>query len=283
MARPRGGYIGFNRVPAASSPNSAAIGVWTQREAESLKRAGTWPILPPAGVGAGLQLWLDAADSSTLYDATTGGSLVAANGGVARWEDKSGNERHATQGAAANQPVLTANGRNGRNVLTFDGTDDFMVHSFNLPSPATTFAVAELTSVGTSGYELLFGANGANQPIGSAITARVLSSNNWGSYIDEWKGSSYSIQGSCKVMTQIAKTTSPDVFRTNGNGQNISWSSRITFVDGNSRQYIGGERPPLPGGNMKGKICEIIAYTSVLSDESISLVESYLMEKWGIT
>jgi len=44
--RPRGGYIGFNRVPAAAAFNSAASGVWTLREAESLKRAGTWPSAP---------------------------------------------------------------------------------------------------------------------------------------------------------------------------------------------------------------------------------------------
>jgi hypothetical protein len=44
MSRPRAGYIGFNRIPAASALNSAASGVWTVREAESLNRAGTWPI-----------------------------------------------------------------------------------------------------------------------------------------------------------------------------------------------------------------------------------------------
>ena len=44
MSRPRAGYIGFNRVPAATALNSAASGVWTLREAEALKRAGTWPV-----------------------------------------------------------------------------------------------------------------------------------------------------------------------------------------------------------------------------------------------
>lgn len=48
MSRPRGGYIGFNRVPDAAAVNSAAVGVWTLREAESLKRAGTWPSAPEA-------------------------------------------------------------------------------------------------------------------------------------------------------------------------------------------------------------------------------------------
>ena len=49
MSRSPGGYIGFNRVPASAAANSAASGVWTVREAESLKRAGTWPTAPAAG------------------------------------------------------------------------------------------------------------------------------------------------------------------------------------------------------------------------------------------
>jgi hypothetical protein len=44
MSRPRGGYIGFSPAPAPSAFNSAASGIWTLREAEALKRAGTWPI-----------------------------------------------------------------------------------------------------------------------------------------------------------------------------------------------------------------------------------------------
>ena len=49
MSRPRGGYIGFNRTPAATALNSAAGGAWTLREAEALKRAGAWPrALPPS-------------------------------------------------------------------------------------------------------------------------------------------------------------------------------------------------------------------------------------------
>jgi len=43
--RGRGGFIGANVTPATTGVNSAASGVWTVREAESLKRAGTWPII----------------------------------------------------------------------------------------------------------------------------------------------------------------------------------------------------------------------------------------------
>jgi hypothetical protein len=60
MSKQQGGYIGFNRVPAASALNSAAVGVWTLREAESMRRAGTWPTAYALPSGAILALTFDA-------------------------------------------------------------------------------------------------------------------------------------------------------------------------------------------------------------------------------
>jgi hypothetical protein len=71
-------------------------------------------------------LWLDASDAGTLWNATTGGSLVAPGGHIARWEDKSGNARHATQGTSGQQPTRQTAVRNGRDVVRFDGTNDFL-------------------------------------------------------------------------------------------------------------------------------------------------------------
>jgi len=44
--RGRGGFIGANVTPASAALNSAASGVWTVREAEAMRRAGTWPRAP---------------------------------------------------------------------------------------------------------------------------------------------------------------------------------------------------------------------------------------------
>ena len=54
----------------------------------------------PSGIN-GLKLWLDASDSSTI---TKDGSNK-----VSQWSDRSGNNNHATQGTAANQPTLGTN------------------------------------------------------------------------------------------------------------------------------------------------------------------------------
>lgn len=81
---------------------------------------------------SGLAGWWDASDASTLFDATTGGSLVAASGQVARWQDKSGNGRHATQGEANSRPTRSVAAFNGRDALDFDGTNDFLGLSSNV-------------------------------------------------------------------------------------------------------------------------------------------------------
>lgn len=85
MSRPRGGYIGFNRVPAATAVNSAASGIWTLREAEALKRAGTWPTLSDANfANVSLLLHMDGSNGSTAFtDSSSSAVAVVANGGAA--------------------------------------------------------------------------------------------------------------------------------------------------------------------------------------------------------
>jgi hypothetical protein len=88
----------------------------------------TSPAWTPAQITT--YLWLDAADTSTIYDASSGGSLTADGGSVGRLEDKSGNSRHATQSVSANRPL-----RSGSTIL-------FAAKSLNIP-------VAALASLST--------------------------------------------------------------------------------------------------------------------------------------
>jgi hypothetical protein len=75
------------------------------REAIDQRRPWTPALLRPA-------LWLDAADLSTISTAT----------GVSQLRDKGPNARNFTQGTGGTQPTLTPNGLNGRNVLSFNGS-----------------------------------------------------------------------------------------------------------------------------------------------------------------
>lgn len=80
------------------------------------------------------QLWLDASDTSTLFNATAGGSLPAYGSAVARWEDKSSNAYHVTQGTSNSRPTRRFY-PGGKSVVRFDGANDFL----NNESPAFLF------------------------------------------------------------------------------------------------------------------------------------------------
>ena len=80
-----------------------------------------------------LDLWLDAADPNTLYDATSGGNLVTTDGGsVKRWEDKGPNKIHATENTSP--PLLELSEKNGRNALNF-ATSRYLTCSFTSKTP----------------------------------------------------------------------------------------------------------------------------------------------------
>jgi len=295
--RGRGGFIGTNVVPASTNVNSAASGLWTVREQESLKRAGTWPraFVNPTSL-TGLQLWLDASDASTLYDATSGGSLVAADGGVARWEDKSGNGRHATQGTSGSRPTRKTAIQNSLDVLRFDGSNDFMQRAsfsfFNetgftgfvvarsdetadrrlltwtIPSDNDDYGVLALRRDGASPARNQFVFSTGNTAITettettgfAALTHRVTS------------GSVSGHRNGNLIGTQSVTATG-----TGEGGRNIPTRSVLN---------IGGlVRPANPNGvNLfKGDIAEIIWCDSGMSDVSRSAVETYLISKWGIT
>jgi len=84
-----------------------------------------------------------------------------AGGSVVRWEDKSGNARHATQSTGVNQPTKQTGIKNGRDVVRFDGSNDFLSTSLTNNGTLTVFVVAanRNTSVGGTEIDTLFSSN----------------------------------------------------------------------------------------------------------------------------
>jgi len=315
MTRGRGGFIGKNVVPAAAAANSAASGLWTVREQESLKRAGTWPIafVNPTSL-TGLQLWLDASDANTLYDATTGGSLVAADGGVARWEDKSGNARHATQSTQANRPVRKTSQKNGLDTILFDGSNDSLSISGSNSSlkflHSTQNTVFIVVRCGTSANPdfigtILDSTNDLSTP-GPGIflwydDRNSEPRNNWLLYFlfnsgtilpDPYVAGVESADTlTANTYLTLALTVDPTSgtaanrikFRVNGGSASGSNTYTQTASTANSK---GSLTIGSSGTNLYpflGNLAEIIIYNAALSDTDRAAVESYLMSKWGIT
>jgi hypothetical protein len=298
MTRGRGGFIGANVTPSTS----AASGVWTLREQESAKRAGTWPVATPGGVGAGLQLWLDASDANTLYDATTGGSLVAADGAVARWEDKSGNARNFTQSNSDRRPARKTNQQNGLDTLLLDGSNDHLIGGdyldLNSTNSLTVFCVIKTLTSDANGYEII---NKRHSPAGTdsgwslyvwtdqKLIFLCVDSN---SYYATVSNSTVSANN-CAVFTLRTASGSLSAstnFHRNGSSLADTDSVTDTSTGPDITKKImlginesGGEGSGIFQRPFSGHFCEFIIYNSILSDVNRAAVESYLISKWGIT
>ena len=298
--RPYGGLIGANPTTASAGPNSAAGGIWTLRDAERLKRAGTWPLssgdFVPTTI-SGLKLWLDASDSSTLFDATTGGSAVAANGGVARWEDKSGNSHHVTQSTSAARPLRKTGVQNGRDVVRFDGSNDFMQRAsfaFFASSGFTGFVVAKSDEIADR-WLMTWTIPSDDDDYGLITLRRDGASparNQWG-----FGGSNTAISETIDTTGYVALTIrlTSGTITARRNGTLIGTESGITEtgtgsggsnIPARSILNLGAlVRPANPSGGFffKGDYCEVVWYDSGLSDANRAAVENYLLAKWAIT
>jgi hypothetical protein len=252
-------------------------------------------------------LWLDAADSTTLYDATSGGSLVAADGTVARWEDKSGNARHATQATSLNQPLRKTAYEGGRDSILFDGSNDALSLAANLSiGTHTVFVVARNTATITaaSSAQLLLSGGSYTAPsittsewlFGSgSLTGNLTNERLWNIALADWVGFG-EIWGYGKTNADISaaiiavSSYSPGgtfVGKMNGSADYTSVSSRGAFSSTNTRHptLLRGiaNRFSNTSAHWSGTISEVVVVTSILSSGDIEKVEGYLAHKWGMT
>lgn len=123
----------------------------------------------------GCQLAVDAGIPSSLYDATTGGALVAANGTVARLEDQSGNARHATNGMTNQMPLRKVAARKGKDALLFDGSNDELLHGATSGSDPNTIVFVGAKKSSQSGYRGLISYGVNNWTSGAMLLLRCSS------------------------------------------------------------------------------------------------------------
>jgi hypothetical protein len=243
---------------------------------------------------SGLQLWLDAADSSTLFDATVGGSLVTADGAaVARWADKSGNNRHATQGTTNSRPLLRTNVKNGRNVLRFDGSNDWLQGDFPSVSVYSAFAVIKRNGSHSNPYNNVtfiwtIGRQG-DGTINGLLTDFWYNNNGF-----NWSALSYSTPSSVlsqspfnnnyNLFSMVAPLgTGAASFLINGaNQQSVSVSSLSASVKNLPYIYRLGTISWNLDYYLNGDISEILIYNSALTTTQRQQVETYLNNKWAL-
>jgi hypothetical protein len=238
-------------------------------------------ISSPADV-AGLVLWLDGADAGTLYDATTGGSLVAVDGAVARWEDKSGNSRHFTQSDSARRPARRSSVKNGLGAVGF--ANDWLTGVYTYGVGSIFVVWNHPTTVSGDTLPGIFSSrtSSSNKVANSSLpfTLMLPSAANVG--VDPSPASTtYRLNGSTpsaqitSFSTGVAARTSPDRWQ--------RLSATFSSVAGSKAFVIGADSFTASARLMQdGHVGEIIAYSGTLSASVAADVESYLVDKWGL-
>lgn len=205
---------------------------------------------------SGLKLWLKA-DALALND----------NDAVASWTDSSGLGNHAVQATEAAKPTYKTAIVNGKPVLRFDGTDDFMAApAITAASGMTCFCVGKVTLA--TNFGMFFVLNGA---------AFELRQN--------------STLGTAQLFAGAGTVNGTDalgwhVYSFSSNGSNLSqlWTdgtSNGTRADGPvcGTPAIGARLAAvLP---MNGDIAECLLYDSSLSVANRQSIEAYLKAKYA--
>lgn len=229
-----------------------------------------------------LAIWLDANDSSTLWDATSGGANVSPGGAVARWVDKAQGVEFL-QGTLNSRPLRIVGARNGRDVVRCDGFNDG-VQSANvtLPTFVTVFIAQISTRTGTglkfwieqssnantnNGF-FFIGTNASSWTVRRTTVHAGPSSNN-----ADWIGNDWSI-------ATFRYDGSGTRFR-NGQSQENSTQSGSPLSNSNvsANLFVGNPRSSFP---LTGDFGEILIYSRALAQDEMLAVHRYLADKWGI-
>lgn len=248
------------------------------------------PAFTPASI-SGLQLWLDASDSSTLFQNSNGTTAAAADGDpVGYWADKSGNGRNVIQTDGTGKPALRTSALNGKSVLSFDGTNDYLNGG-------------DILDMGTNNltYYAVCKFNQINNDV-SIVVGKSISADSRGRYeIIKESATLISLFQDISVDNAASafNSTSWVVLScviTRGNGLNkfFSLSNLIASASTGSTQNNNVFYPFLVGADsnpqgvpwtqncLDGRISEILFYNRAITNTEKTQIDSYLSAKWGI-
>ncbi len=233
-------------------------------------------------------LWLDASDSSTLFDAVSGGSLVAADGAVARWEDKSGNANHATQSTSGSRPTRKTSIQNSLDVLRFNGSSHFFAGA-NTPCASDAKTVVAIVknsnAVGGSIFQNRLGAGGVNI---RSLIFRLLRLSSTTFIAGDTQAVNTTILTDLSTAWQSfslstwTQTLSSRAMTYWHNGTNYATSGIPNTEQASAGYHIGVLRSNATFLQyFPGDFCEIVVLDYEAEPTTVSKIEGSLAHKWG--
>lgn len=242
----------------------------------SLTLTGAGPeagVLVDPSTIAGLALWLKAdAGTSTTTDGVA----------VSLWADQSGNARDAAQATGGNQPLYKAAIFNGKPVIRFDGTDDFMataayaLNGGSTPTGITIFGAASLTAVGS--FPMLAAWHNAtnelrcNAGTGKPEFLAVGSS--------PGVGTATAINGTGAHVLTGRFSDANNLTECFVDGASVASGAQAgALVTAANASTVGARTAAADPWN--GDVGEVLIYNGALSDTDRVSVEAYLKARWG--
>lgn len=213
------------------------------------------PISSPLSI-SGCQLWLDAADSSTI--------TFSSGSNVSRWNDKSGNGLNFSR--TSGTPTYTAN------TLTIpSGAIMTSSSSISVTTNTVLYVVSQLSSISGSGIDMLIAFSSIRS---GDFSIRFNSSGLYGTLANagntgDFANARYYVNGVLNPSSVTYSTfTSSNII----SGQSTtSGTTAITISSSfSSRFFIGN-------------VYEILMYSSVPTESQRQQVEGYLATKWGLS
>ena len=197
------------------------------------------------------------------------------------WTDLSGNGRNAVQATTASQPAIITNALNGRQIRRFDGTDDYLTHTYSAPVDNTIFAVCYSTQT-TTGTNTIFTAADANTDLRAFMLSQGASSNEWSTFRTSFVLSGYTLRSSFEIIS-IVSTAAGVSLKHGANAAQFTADTGFFTDPTLSRKAVGAAYDLTGMFNFKGDLAELIVFPSALSDTDRQSVETYLRNKWIAT
>ena len=205
------------------------------------------------------------------FDASVASSVTLNGGNVSQWNDLSGNDRHATQATAGNQPSYSTAALNGKNVVVAqDASRSLKTTAFLAGLPQTVFVVAS-----TSGTNQGIFQRGIVNSVhalwrSSAFIARRGSGND----------ANATASDGYKVFTCLFEVSLGRILVGSTQGTDNTGTVTGSAVATDNRTLALFNLDTVLG--MVGGIAEFLYYNASLSDAEQTKVRSYLSQKWNV-
>jgi len=228
---------------------------------------------------AGLELWLDSADVTTILEEDTVDF-------VSRWNDKGSLGFDVTQGISADQPKTRVNTLRGLNTITFDGIGDRLSNldfdGLDEADGYTIFLLISMTRTNREGLFALTDNGGHGEFLEKNSNYRFLHRFPYGSAVNDDLNNIGTVTLGPQILTYARDKAgnSQEMFK-----DGVSIGSLGTLVsdayDNVMKEInLGTLSPNSAAFSFDGDMCEIIIYSRALLVAEREEVEDYLFNKW---